>query len=338
MAEAGVALGLLGCADIATRRILPVLDRIPGVRLAAVASRTAARAHAVTARFGGEPVEGYPALLERPDVDAVYLPLPAGLHHTWIRRALEAGKHVLAEKPLTTSEAETRDLVGLARARGLVLMENFMFPHHRQHETVRALVADGAIGEVRSFSASFRIPARPPGDIRHRPELGGGALLDVAGYPIRAAQLFLGSALEVTGASLRGLPGMEVDIGGELLLRRADGVGALLGFGIADFYESGYRLHGSLGRLSVTHVFTPPANHQPVVRIDRRQRREWIELEPDDQYHRAVAAFVDAVRSGTPVDHDPVLTQARLVDQARQLADRWAEGGSARGRAVPATR
>jgi dTDP-3,4-didehydro-2,6-dideoxy-alpha-D-glucose 3-reductase len=122
----------------------------------------------------------------------------------------------------------------------------------------------------------------------------------------------------VVGASLRHDRG--VDVGGCLMLRREDGVTAQLTFGMEHLYVSGYQLLGSVGRLTAEHVFTPPATHEPVLLIDRHRHRERLVLEPDDQYRKAVAAFVEAVRHGAPVSHDLVVTQAGLVDRARRLA------------------
>nr|WP_042193108.1 Gfo/Idh/MocA family oxidoreductase [Kibdelosporangium sp. MJ126-NF4]CEL20571.1 Myo-inositol 2-dehydrogenase [Kibdelosporangium sp. MJ126-NF4]CTQ89482.1 Myo-inositol 2-dehydrogenase (EC 1.1.1.18) [Kibdelosporangium sp. MJ126-NF4] len=313
---APVRLGLIGCADIASRRVLPAVAAVPEIELAVVASRTLAKARAVTATFGGEAVEGYERLLDRDDIDAVYVPLPSGLHAHWVRRALDAGKHVLAEKPLTTDLAGTVELVSLAHAAGLVLRENFMFVHHSQHGHVLKLIADGAIGELRSFSATFAIPCRPPGDIRHLPELGGGALLDVGGYPLRAAQMLLGQDIEVVGASLRASRAYGVDVGGGVLVRRPDGVTGHLTFGLDDRYTSNYHLLGSTGRLSVDHVFTPPATHFPVVRVERQNHHEEFVLPADNQCVNAVAAFVRAVRTKQLAD-DTVVVQAGLVESSR---------------------
>ncbi|MDG4827797.1 Gfo/Idh/MocA family oxidoreductase [Solwaraspora sp. WMMD1047] len=316
-----LGLGVLGCAAIATKRVLPAAALTDGIELVAVASRTPAKAEAVRARFGGRVVEGYDQLLEQPDIDVVYVPLPCGLHAEWIERALTAGKHVLAEKPLTTSHEETARLVGLAKANGLVLRENYMFLHHSQHAFVRDLVTAGAIGELRTFSSTFAIPPRPADDIRYRRELGGGALLDVAGYPIRAAQLFLGSEIEVVGAILRPDPAVQVDVGGAVLLRRPDGVTAQLTFGLDHLYTSNYELFGSTGRISVDHVFTPPAGYRPSVRVDQQNYHERRSLEPDDQFVNSLTAFVDAVRTpGGAVSDETIVTQAKLVDQVRRLA------------------
>lgn len=185
-------IGVIGCAAIARRRMLPAMRAHPGIEIAAVASRDAAKAADTAEQFGCRPVTGYEKLLALDEVQAVYVPLPAALHEQWIEAALAAGKHVLAEKPLTTDPVRTRRLMDLARARGLTLMENVMFVHHSRHAAVKRLVGEGAIGELRAFQASFTIPALPGDDIRYRPELGGGSLYDVGVYPVRAAVHFLG--------------------------------------------------------------------------------------------------------------------------------------------------
>jgi NDP-hexose-3-ketoreductase len=328
MTGAPVRLGVLGCADIAVRRVLPAVASLPNISTVAVASRDVGRARAVTERFGGAAVEGYQRLLDRDDIDAVYLPLPSGLHVDWIRRAIHAGKHVLAEKPLTTSVADTVAVTAAAAEAGLVLRETYMFVHHSQHARVRDLVADGCVGDLRSFTATFALPARAPGDIRYRRELGGGALLDVGGYPLRAALHFLGERLELVGATARHDDGLGVDVGGAALVRRPDGVTGQLAFGMEHYYASRYELHGSAGRLVLEHVFTPPADHRPVVRLERDGRRDEIVLPPDDQCRNALAGFADAVLRGGPITDDTIVAQAKLVEACRAADPRWSEGMS----------
>jgi predicted dehydrogenase len=314
-----VRLGLLGCASVATRRILPALPSA-GITLVAVASRSPGRADDVAGRFGGRAVATYDDVLAAPDVEAVYLPLPSGLHAEWIARTLAAGKHVLAEKPLTTSAADTARLLAEADRRRLVLRENYMFPHHSQHRHVRRMLADGAIGDLRAFSAAFTIPPRPDDDIRYRSELGGGALLDVAGYPVRAATMLLGPHLTVAGAALRVDPVRGVDLGGGALLRRADGVHAHLTFGLEHSYVSAFELIGGTGRIRVEHAYTPPADHVPTVYLNGRA----CPLPPDDQVTNRLRAFATEVRSGPDRDSgdtgDAIRGQARLIDAIRRAA------------------
>jgi predicted dehydrogenase len=316
-----VRIGVLGAADIAWRRVLPAIEAAPEAELVGVASRDLLKAQRFTDRFGGRPEPGYAELLERADIEAVYVPLPAALHADWVERALLAGKHVLAEKPLTTERARTAELLALAKECGLVLMENVMFVHHPRQAAVRRLLEHGAIGELRSFRAAFAIPQLPPDDIRFQPELGGGALLDVGYYPVRAALHLLGGGLELVGATLERPADHRVETGGAALLRTPDGVSVHLTFGIGYAYRSEYELWGSKGRLRVDRAFTPPADHAPVLELVLPAGPERVELEPADQVAATVAAFTAAVRgraAGDVTDHEAVLETAALLDAIRR--------------------
>ncbi|MFH8371841.1 Gfo/Idh/MocA family protein [Streptomyces sp. NPDC018031] len=313
--------GVLGCADFARRRMLPVLAAEPGIRLAAVASRDAAKAASFGEAFGCPPVHGYEALLADPDIDAVYLPLPPMLHAEWIEKALRAGKHVLAEKPLTADPASTERLLRLAASRGLVLLENVAFPHHAQHAAVTALLAGRSIGELRDFTATFTIPPRPEDDIRYQPRVGGGALLDLGIYPIRAALHFLGPDVEVRAAVLRHQARTGAVVAGRILAVTPGGVTADLGFGMEHSYRSGCEFAGSTGRLLLDRVFTPPADHRPVARLERQDHREEITLPADDQYANLVRHFLHAVRTGAVgTSAEQSMRQARLVGRVTDLA------------------
>ncbi|MFC3894368.1 Gfo/Idh/MocA family protein [Lentzea rhizosphaerae] len=309
-----VRLGVVGCADIARRRMLPAFAGLSDVDIVAVASRDGEKAGKVAADYGCEAVTGYEKLLGM-DLDAVYVPLPAAHHAVWIERALRAGKHVLAEKPVTPSLEETADLVAQARERGLVLRENFLFPFHSQHHEVRRLVLAGAVGEVRAFEAAFTIPPRPSGDIRYRKDLAGGALLDVGVYPLKAAMLMLGPGLQVLGANLKVDATYGVDVSGSVLLRAPGGVTAQLTFGMEHTYRANYSVWGSESHITVDRAYAPPADLAPIVRLGGEQLR----LEPDDQYTNAARSFVSAVRTGGPTSCESI-ELAQLVDAVVQAA------------------
>lgn len=319
-----VRLGVIGAASIAWRKTLPAVAAEPSIHLAAVASRDPAKARQFTDRFGGDPVHGYDDLMARPDIDAVYLPLPAAMHTPWVEAALRAGKHVLAEKPLATRAQEARRLVSLAARSGLVLAENFMFTMHSQHAAVRALIDSGTIGEVRGLSAAFTIPPLPAGDIRYRPDVGGGALADVGGYPVRVASLLLGGDLEVAGATLRIDRSRGVDLSGAALLRTPAGAVAHVTFGIEHAYRCEYEVWGSAGRVRLDRAFTPPADHAPVLHIDAGGQQQTRVLPPDDQFRRVVRAFTRAVRGDgdSGLQGQPIVAQADLVQRIGDAARR----------------
>ncbi|MCP2167712.1 Gfo/Idh/MocA family protein [Goodfellowiella coeruleoviolacea] len=209
-----VRFDVLGCARVAWRHFLPALALARGASLTAVASRDQGRAERFAREFGCAAVTGYRALLDRDDVDAVYLPLPTGLHARWAAEALRAGKHVLVEKPMATTRADAEELVELARRVGRCVAENRMFAHHPQHEAVRALVADGAIGALRVVTSAMAVPPLPthaPVVRVERPGRGDGLRLPAADQFREAITAFARAVRagavrpDVLAATLRGL-------------------------------------------------------------------------------------------------------------------------------------
>jgi NDP-hexose-3-ketoreductase len=316
---AALRIGVVGCANIAERRMLPAMAQQPLAKLVAVASRSPEKAASFAGRFGCAAVTGYERLLDRPDIDAVYVPLPAELHHEWVLRALRAGKHVLCEKPLAITRADAVEAATLAGERGLLLMESFMFLHHTQHAAVQRLLAEGTIGELRSFSSEFGFQIRDPGPHRHRADTAS-ALHEVGVYPLRAAQLFLGDRLEVLGADLH----MTPDVAGSALLRAADGVTALITFGLRHAYRCEYTLWGSEGQISLRRAYTTPDTLAPVVRVARHDLVEERTLPPDRQFVNITGAFARAALTGEGFETyaDEVVRQAGLMDELRARAAR----------------
>nr|AKT74286.1 TxnB8 [Streptomyces bottropensis] len=314
-------IGVMGCADIARRRMLPAIARAARTEVVAVASRDLGRARELAAVYGCRAVHGYEALLTDEAVEAVYVPLPAALHAEWTEAALLSGKHVLVEKPVSLRREPAGRLVELARGRRLALMENVMFVHHGRHTVVQKLLARGAIGALRSFEAHFTVPRRAEDDIRRRPELGGGALWDTGVYPLRAARHFLGPGLRVVGASLVQGTGHRVDSGGAALLVAPDGTGAHVSFGLDHAYRSTYVLWGTGGSMTVDQAFTPPAGHRPVIRLDDGSGVRELLLPAEDQAQNTVMAFAAAARTGGTPD-GVCLEQARLLDDVRAAAAR----------------
>ncbi|XKK61504.1 Gfo/Idh/MocA family oxidoreductase [Streptomyces sp. ARC32] len=316
-------IGIIGCADIAVRRAIPAILRSP-FRLAAVASRSREKAEDVAAGAGAgcTAVEGYERLLETPGVDAVYVPLPNSEHAKWARLALEAGKHVLLEKPAVPDGDSARELVALAEERSLAVMENFAFLRHPQHEQARALVADGAIGELRSYNGAFGIPPTDPGQIKYQADLGGGALWEVGCYPVRAAQEYLGESARVLGAGLKSDPELGVDVSGVALLGDDEGVTAHCAFGLSHGYRSTYDLWGSEGRLVLEWAFTPSHSARPVLRLEQRDRETRILAPAFDQFLGVFGTFHDAVRdpAARAVHHRDLVRQAGLMAGVRAHA------------------
>ncbi|MGH2864094.1 MAG: Gfo/Idh/MocA family protein, partial [Solirubrobacteraceae bacterium] len=183
--------GFLSTARI-NEALLRGISAVPDARALAVASRDSDRAGAYARAKGIERAYGgYAELLADPDVEVVYVSLPNGLHVEWTEAALEAGKHVLCEKPLSRSPAEVERLFKLAHERGLHLCEAFMYRHHPQTKRLKELVEGGAIGELRRIRGSFSFPCDPD-DPRMQAGMDGGGLMDVGCYPVSMARYLAG--------------------------------------------------------------------------------------------------------------------------------------------------
>jgi D-xylose 1-dehydrogenase (NADP+, D-xylono-1,5-lactone-forming) len=208
-------IGILGTARIAG----PFVEGARGSSRAvvtAVASRDAGRAEAFARAHGIPRACGYDELVADPEVDAVYVPLPNGLHAAWTIAAAGAGKHVLCEKPLATSEAEARDMFAAADAAGVFLVEGFPYLFQPQTLEIERLVASGAIGEVRTMYAAFGTTIGEP-DIRFDPDLGGGALLDAGSYPVSfIRQVFRERPSRVASAIARWRDGIDLTLAATL--------------------------------------------------------------------------------------------------------------------------
>ena len=318
-----IRIGALGCSSVARRRSLPAIVASEALRLTAVASRDASKADAFATAFDCAPTD-YAGLLARDDIDAVYLSLPTGRHVEWGRRVLAAGKHLLVEKPIATRAAGARELADLADRHGLVVRENFTFLHHAQQRTVAELIAGGRLGPVRSCSAEFCFPALPADDIRYRPDLGGGALLDAGVYPIRLAQLLFGDDQRVAGAALHHDPDTGVDVAGEALLVSGGGVSTSIRFGFQHSYGACYAIWGRDARLRVERAFTPPPSLAPRLELTEQDHAEQLTLRPDDQFRRCAESFASAIAAGDPAAErdrrEASVRTLELVDGIRAAA------------------
>ena len=194
--------GVLGAAKIATEKVIPAMQRGQWSEVTAIASRDLEKARAAAAKLGIAKAYGsYEELLADEDIDAIYNPLPNHLHVPWTIKAAERGKHVLCEKPIALSADEARQLLAVRDRTGVKIQEAFMVRTHPQWLAVKELVSSGRIGEVRAMLGAFSYTNRDPANIRNRPELGGGALMDIGCYLVNTSRFIFGrEPLRVTGA------------------------------------------------------------------------------------------------------------------------------------------
>jgi D-xylose 1-dehydrogenase (NADP+, D-xylono-1,5-lactone-forming) len=310
--------GILGCARISRRGLIPGIRGSATGTLAALASRDGATARAWADEFGIPKAYGsYRELIDDPTIEAVYIPLPNELHRPWTLAAADAGKHVLCEKPLALDAAEAEAMVAHCRARGVVLMEAFMWRHQPRTAALRTLVAQGAIGDLRLVRSSFSFPIAP-GDWRLDPARGGGALWDVGCYGVSTARLFAAAEPEAIRALARtGPTGVDMSLTAEL--RFPGGALAVLDCSFEQPFRCSYELVGTLGAVEVPDAYLPPA--RPVARLRRPDGDRETIFDGRDQYAAMVDAFALAVADGRlPDPAEDGLAQLRALDAIRAAA------------------
>ena len=298
-------LGILGAAAIAPQAVVRPARATPGVEVTAIAARDPARASTFAARHDISHVHGtYEALIEDPDVDAVYIPLPNGLHCAWTVRALEAGKHVLCEKPFTANAAEAAQVAALADASDRVVMEAFHWRYHPLMQRLVDLVGDGALGEVTSLDAGFCFPLLKRHDIRWSRALAGGSLMDAGCYAVHQLRTIAGEVRDgeptVISASAKFTAG-GVDRALSGKLRWDGGLEASLRCGFASVahpVDVHLRVVGTEGEALARNPIAPHLGGHLVVRQGGRRTYEWADRTPSYTYQ--LRAFVDAVRDDIP--------------------------------------
>jgi predicted dehydrogenase len=239
----------------------------------------------------------------------------------------------MAEKPITTSRADTRELIQLAGERGLALHENYMFQYHSQIARVREEIAKKTIGELRLIRIDFGFPFRGAGDFRYDRALGGGALLDCAGYTVKLAALLLGESARVAHAQLCGDGRWEVDLYGDGVMVNDAGLTAQLAFGMDNSYRCDLDLWGSAGSLRADRILTAPDGFAPSLWLKTGTEVREIKLESDDAFGKSLEFFHKAI-------HDPqtrtaayseIARQAELMERFKEMAGRHGDEYSFKG-------
>jgi xylose dehydrogenase (NAD/NADP) len=290
--------GLLSTARI-NRALIQPLQVSKRNELLAVASRTQeaadnyAREQKISRAYGS-----YEALLADPEIDVIYNPLPNHLHAEWTIKAVEAGKHVLCEKPLALSVEEVDAIQAAARRHDRVVAEAFMYRHHAQTLKVQELVKNGSLGSLKVIRGSFSFVLTREGDVRLDPAMGGGSIWDVGCYPISYARTVVGEApLEVFGWQVTGPTGIDETFVGQL--RFDYDIYAQFDCSFAIPFHSFMEIVGSAGTLSIPDPFKPDTDSK--IYLTREGRTETIKIKGQEVYLGEVEDMADAILLG----HDP---------------------------------
>jgi xylose dehydrogenase (NAD/NADP) len=313
-----VKWGIVSTADI-NRKVIPGARASDKVDLVAVASRDQARADAYAREWGIPRAYGsYEALLDDPEIEAVYISLPNTLHCEWSIRSLEAGKHVLCEKPLSRHPDEVAAAFDVADRTGRLLTEAFMYRHNPQTRRLTELVAEGAIGELRLVRSTFSYSLYDPANIRLQTEVEGGALMDVGCYNVSGSRLLAGEPKRVWGEAWYGPTGTDWVFTGTMRFP-GDAIAAF-DCGTALVNRDELEAIGSEGSLFLDD---PWHCLNPVIELRRDDGVERIELERRDSYRLELENLSDAIRGEAELllGREDALGQARVLEALHRSAE-----------------
>ena len=306
--------GILGASKFAKDHMAPAIHLARGAVLAAVASRSSDKVAPFQAMAPDcRAIASYEALIQDLDIDAVYIPLPHHLHVEWAIKALQAGKHVLAEKPIAMHGDDFAALIAARDASGLLAAEAYMIVHHPQWQRARKMVADGAIGKIIHITGGFSYDnSSDPSNIRNQPEMGGGGLRDIGVYTLGSARYVMGLELKDISAKIRYENGF--DVFASVQGARGDATySTYVSTRMHPHQEMVF--HGSAGLLRLTAPFNP--NVFGEARLELHQPEQGLSVErfpSENHYVNQVEAFGRSIQTGT--EYPWSLEQARGTQEA----------------------
>lgn len=313
MTEEPLRLGILGAARIALGAIIPAASRTGRVEVVAVATRGGEKSGEIRqAAPRAEVLEDYDSLLRQTEIDAVYVPLPNSLHPEWTLRALEAGKHVLCEKPFALDAGGAERAAQAAERAGLTLMEGFMFRLHPQTLRLESLLSEGAIGQVRQVVAQFGHRLDDPDDVRGVGSLGGGALGDVGCYCVSGVRLaFGGEPLRASASARFDAEGADRELAGVLEFEEGFGI---VSCGISSARRERMEIVGTEGRIILDAPFRADKAGGRM-EISRNGETSTETFDDADPYRAELEEFAAAVRE----DREPAVGPREILGNARAI-------------------
>lgn len=316
-------IGILGAARIAPRAIIAPARQAPSVQVSAIAARDEAKANAFAHRHQIPRTHAtYADLIADPEIDAIYNPLPNNLHAEWSMRALEAGKHVLCEKPIAANADEAAQMAAATERTGNVLMEAFHYRYHPLMARVLAILHSGEIGQIRRVETSMCIPLYRVGDIRWRYDLAGGALMDVGCYTIHLLRTLAGGEPTVTNARAW-LRSDEIDRVVKADFTFESGITGKIHCSMWSpaLLKLGAKVIGDKGELTIRNPYLPQYYHRITTRTAAGVRHERVDS--TSTYAYQLTAFINAIQMRTPFPTD----MADAIANMRVIDDVYAASG-----------
>ena len=314
-----IGVGIWGIGEHARRNLIPALLSSAAVELAAVHTRRDDVLAEVAESTGATPYRDVDRFLDSSDVEVILVASPTGLHADMAMEVIGAGKHVWCEKPMTIGHEETRRIVDAAWEAGLVALETDMFLHHPQFIEMARIARSGDLGPIASVTARFGFPHVSETNFRYSSDLGGGALLDAAFYPVAAVVALLGSGLRTLGAEIQYQGVGGVDVGGAALLA-SDGSTGMLDWGFGRAYRSEIEIWCERGTIAAERAFAKPETLATSVTVRSQVDGNRVEMiDAVNHFTLMFDHFAEITTNAIGFDPTAILERSRLLDEIRTL-------------------
>lgn len=294
-----VKIGILGCADVAARHAIKAFQSINNAEVVSISSRDPSKAKEWALRFSIKEATSYDKLLSNKNIDAVYIPLPIGLHKKWILKAAQAGKHIICEKSLAENFESAKKMVDDCKSKGIILYENFMCDFHPQYERVLSLIRKGEIGKPFVFRSFYGFPPFKKNNIRYDKKLGASSLYDAGCYIVFMARKIFGKEPVSVVCNLFIDKKTGVDIQGSIMLEFSERETAFGAFSYDSAYQNNYSVWGTQALVSVERAYSISSETKPIIELSKienyKDTVKRIDVPAANQFELIFRDFCDTV-------------------------------------------
>lgn len=312
--------GIISTAAIGQGALIPAIIDAVDNEVVAISSSNIEKAKDVASKFNIPKAYGsYEEMLNDPDIDAVYIPLPNHLHSEWVKKAAKAGKHILCEKPAALNAEEAKDMIEFCKEKNVIFMEAFMYQFHPQHQRVKDIIASGEIGEVKVMRSGFAFymdPSERDANIRTKLEMGGGSVYDVGSYCLNAIRDILDSEPAKIFAQAEIHPTYKIDMLTTGVIELKNGVRAVFDSSFDASFNAGYEVVGTKGIIEAPRAFRSDMHNGEGIIIIKDEngvvREEKIQ---GHHYTLQVEHFAECIREGK----EPVYSGDKTIQNMKAI-------------------
>ncbi len=315
-----VKFGVIGCSRVAQKGIIPALCDSSFADFGMVGSRSPEKAKEFGARFGCDSYGTYEDVIANKNIDAVYVSLPNSMHEEWSVKAMEAGKHVLCEKPAALSYASAKRMVETAKKNKVRLLEGLMFRYHPQHAKVRELIEKGILGDLLKFEGCFAYALPEKETVSMSKVLGGGSIHACMPYPVSASRMIFGEEPESVICDTRIDPESGVDLKTDMMLSYSNGKSAFATSIFGSYYQSTYSVLGTKAHVRMGRAYAVSKDIKTKFFLDANDEIEKIIIEPADHFRLMIDDFCEEIskgENGIKNYEEDLSAQARVFEAAR---------------------